>query len=82
LKDTNDIELNTGDVFDIGQTVNGQSEFYVMSIDPMDIRYNYDRERRYEYSLTDLLAPCRFTGESQFTIIDGIDDYIELDIED
>jgi hypothetical protein len=70
MKDANDVELKVGDVFDIGQTVNGQSEFYVKSLDPLDIRYNYDRERRYEYSMTKLLAPCRWTGESEFTIVD------------
>ena len=47
MKDINDIELKQYDVIDIGQTVNGQSEFFIESLDPLDIRYNYDRSRKY-----------------------------------
>jgi len=69
FEDKNGLILQDGDVFDIHQTVNGRSLFYVDSIEPLDIRYEYDRKRKYEYNEQQLLAPCIFTGESQFTIV-------------
>jgi hypothetical protein len=69
IKDKNGTLLKTGDVFDINQTVNGQSEFFVFNIDTLDIRYNFDHRRKYEYSVQQLFEPCRFTGEVDFVII-------------
>ncbi len=67
--DANGNDLEVGDTFDIGQTVNGQSTFYVAGLDPLDIRYNYDRSRLYEYNIFDLLRPDHYTGEATFTIL-------------
>ena len=69
MKNDGGAALQSGDVFDIHQTVNGQALFYVKSLDPLDIRYNYDRSRKYEYSITELLAPDHWTGEPTFTIL-------------
>jgi hypothetical protein len=67
--DKNGKILKTGDVFDIHQTVNGQSEFFVANIDTFDIRYNYDRSRKYEYNANDLFKPCKYSGEVDFEIL-------------
>lgn len=67
--DKNDVELEAGDVIDIHQTVNGCSEFFIKSINPLDIYYNYDRSRKYEYDMNQLLSPCRFSGEVEFEIV-------------
>jgi hypothetical protein len=32
--DKNNIELNKGDIIDINQTVNGQSEFVIINLNP------------------------------------------------
>ncbi len=69
MVDKNDRTLKKGDVFDIHQTVNGQSEFFVASLEPLDIRYNYDRSRKYEYNAEDLFKPCKYSGEVDFEII-------------
>lgn len=66
--------LKSGDVFDIGQTVNGQSVFFMMDADTLDIRYAYDHTRRYEYNAEELIAPDRWTGEQTYTIIGNIHD--------
>lgn len=70
MRDSLGLELEVGNVFDIYQTVNGQNLFYVAGLGPLDIRYNLDRSRIYEYNKYDLISPCRFTGESEFTIIE------------
>lgn len=53
--DINNKELSSGDIINIHQTVNGQNLFVVMNLNPLDIRYNYDRLRDYEYDKNDLL---------------------------
>jgi hypothetical protein len=68
-QDKNGTLLMPGDVIDIGQTVNGQSEFYVNNVDPIDIRYNYDKTRKYEYDQEEILRACRFTGYAEFVIL-------------
>ena len=49
-KDKYESELRDGDIIDINQTVNGCSEFVVLTVEPIDIVYNYDRTRKYEYN--------------------------------
>ena len=56
MTDENGVTLKNGDIIDIHQTVNGENEFVVMNLTPLDIRYNYDRLREYEYDKEDLLA--------------------------
>ena len=52
-----EIDLYHGDVFDIGQTVNGQSQFVIMrGIFKIEVYYNYDRDRPYEYDIQELLT--------------------------
>ena len=65
--DKNNIKLKDTDIIDIGQTVNGQSQFIILTLEPLDIRYANDANRRYEYDKEDLLAP--FMGEPTFEII-------------
>lgn len=75
-RDKNGRELVLGDIIDLHQTVNGQSMFAVLGIDPLDIRYAQDLLREYEYDKDQLLAPCRFTGETEYEILDNI--YIHM----
>lgn len=51
-----DLYLYDGDIFDIGQTVNGCSEFVIIDgYYGIEIYYNYDRTRPYEYEIRGLL---------------------------
>jgi hypothetical protein len=72
MKDKNEIELKDGDIIDIHQTVNGYSQFIIISQNPLDIRYEYDPLRKYEYDKEDLLKPCQFSGEVDWEIIGSI----------
>lgn len=72
MKDLNDINLKDGDIIDIHQTVNGSNKFVILTINPLDVRYWYDLSRAYEYDKNDLLAPCKYTNESEFEIIGNI----------
>lgn len=67
--DMNGLTIQDGDVVDIHQTVNGCCFFYIDSVEPLDIRYDFDHRRKYEYDKTKLLAKDHYTGESTFTIV-------------
>ena len=69
IVDKHGVTLSEGSVIDINQTVNGCNLFFIKSVCPLDIRYNHDRERRYEYDPVDLLSPCRFSGDVGWEII-------------
>lgn len=70
--DKNGLSLQNGDMIDIYQTVNGQSQFVVKNAEKLDIRYLYDMRRKYEYNKEDLLSPSKITGEIEFEIIGTI----------
>jgi len=72
IKDKNNKELRQGDVINIHQTVNGNNIFIVLNVNPLDIRYGYNINRKYEYDKESLLAPCPFEGETKFEIIKNI----------
>lgn len=72
MKDKNGSALIDGSIIDIHQTVNGQSRFFVLTINPLDIRYGHDINRKYEYNKRELIAPCRFTGDIDYEIIGNI----------
>lgn len=72
MEDLNGKVLIDGSIIDIHQTVNGQNKFIVISVIPLDIRYAYDIDRKYEYDKIDLLRPCRFSGEVDWEIIGNI----------
>lgn len=68
--DRNGKELFKGATIDLHQTVNGQNLFVVLSVTPLDIRYAHDLTREYEYDKEDMLAPSRFTGETDWEIVE------------
>jgi len=49
-KDVNDTVLR------LHQTVNGQNIFVVLKTSPLDVRYGYDLNRKYEYYPLDLFT--------------------------
>ena len=61
--------LVAGNIIDIRQTVNGYSLFTIVEVEPLDIRYAYDINRKYEYDKEDLLRPCKTTGEVDWQIV-------------
>jgi len=68
-KDINDIELKDGDVINIHQTVNGSTFFRIISVIPLNIVYEYDPTRTYEYDMEDLLTPFELNGEVDWEIV-------------
>ena len=74
MVDKNEIEVKNGDIIDIHQTVNGQNLFVIINTEPLDIRYNYDLIRTYEYDKESLLEPCKYSGEVDFEIVGNIQD--------
>lgn len=66
--------LQYGDIIDIHQTVNGQNRFVVVDIKTLDIRYEYDLSRKYEYDPKELLKAEMYTNEPMFEIVDTIKD--------
>lgn len=69
FKDREGTPVMQDDVIELHQTVNGHSEFYIKSLQPLDVRYNYNRNRIYEYDMIDLLSPSRFTSETEYEIL-------------
>ena len=72
MNDINGIELKVGDIIELFQTVNGESKFVINSIDPIDISYECDTNRKYEYDMNSLLAPSYYTGEVEWEIVGSI----------
>jgi len=72
ITDKNGFALTNGDIIDIHQTVNGQNLFVIDSVNPLEISYEYDQSRKYEYDKNELIAPCRFTGEVDWEIVGNI----------
>ena len=68
-RDLNDVELKSGDIIDIHQTVNGQNLFLVKSVEPLDIEYFELPGKKYEYDKVELLAVCKYEGIATFEIV-------------
>lgn len=64
--------VKNGDIIDLNQTVNGQRLFIVLDVETLDIRYNHNINRKYEYDTKELFRPCPFSGEVDFRIIGRI----------
>ena len=73
-KDKNGATLKDGDIIDIHQTVNGYNQFLVVTVEPLEIVYYFNRDYKYQYNKEELLAPCRFTGEVAWEIIGNDND--------
>lgn len=68
-------ELRAGSIIDLHQTVNGENIFFIKEINPLDIRYRFDIDRKYQYDKEDLLKPDKYTGETEWEIIGNLYDY-------
>lgn len=75
--DLNGQLLKKGDVIDIHQTVNGEYLFVLLDLESLDFRYGFDISREYEYSKTDLIAPCSINGLSYWEIVGNINSLID-----
>jgi len=73
FKDKNGKQLQKGDIINLHQTVNGQNLFIAININPLTMVYSNDLLREYEYDVLDMLSPCRFSGETDWEIIENID---------
>lgn len=69
--DKNGKVVESGSIIDLHQTVNGQSTFVILSLNPLDIRYSYDLSRKYEYDKKELLLPDKFSNV-EFEIVGSI----------
>lgn len=76
LRDKNGNNVESGSVIDLGQTVNGQNLFVVLTISPIDVRYGHDLNRKYEYDIDELFRHCKYSGEVDFEIVSNIYDLI------
>lgn len=74
MKDKNEKEIIDGSIIDIHQTVNGRSEFIVLTVDPLDIRYAFDIMYKYEYDKEELVGVTDMEkyGETDVEIIGNI----------
>lgn len=74
MVDKNDRTLQVGDVVDMHQTIDGENIFFVLSVDPLDVRFKYDHRRKYQdsYDVNQLFAPCRYSGEVDWEIIGNL----------
>lgn len=73
MKDKNGIELENGHIIDLHQTVNGENRFIVIDLDSLDVRYEFDINYKYQYSVEDMLAPCKYSGEVDWEIVGSLD---------
>jgi hypothetical protein len=71
-KDTNEKELTKGDIVNLHQTVNGQNLFVAMNLNPLTMVYAHDLLREYEYGHHEMLSPSKFTGETDWEIVNNI----------
>lgn len=74
MEDMNGQFLQPGDIVDMHQTIDGENIFFVLSVDPLDVRFKYDHTRKYQdsYNVNDLFAPCRYSGEVDWEIIGSV----------
>lgn len=82
LKDKYDANVINGSIINMHQTINGEKIFVVLdakvvSVEDIDVRYGFDLSREYEYSVTDLFSPSKFTGEVEFEIVGNIYSFIK-----
>lgn len=76
FKDKLEQKVVRGSIINLHQTVNGQSFFVVLNMNPLDIRYINNIAIEYEYDKIDMLSPSKLTGETEYEIVGNIFDYI------
>jgi len=77
MKDKNDVQLKSGDIINIHQTVNGENIFVMLDLKELDLRYGFDASYKYQYSVSDLLETNLFGGEVEWEIIGNINSFIK-----
>ena len=55
MEDKKGVEIRKGSIVNIHQTVNGQNLFVVLEVEPLDVVYGYDLNKKYEYDKKELL---------------------------
>lgn len=77
LLDKNGIKLTNGSIINIHQTVNGENIFAMLDVENLDLRYGFDLSYKYQYSVTDLLAPNHFNYDIEWEIVGNLNDTIK-----
>lgn len=67
--------LKDGDIIDINDTVNGQSEFIIFSLKEKDARYLNDISRKYEYDFIDLISESL---DEEIIVIGNLQEIIDI----
>jgi len=78
FEDTNGKIVINGSIIRMNQTINGYSDFLIMNTNPLDIRYLYDINVKYQYDKEQLLEPCKLSGEIDFEIVGDIYAYFKI----
>ena len=72
MKDKNGSELVKSSIINIHQTVNGENIFVILDVKDLDLRYGFDLDYKYQYDVSELLAPNKFNGEVEWEIIGNL----------
>lgn len=74
--DKNGVELKSGDVINLHQTVNGENLFIILDAILLDIRYGFDITYKYQYDVVDLLSPNGINFSVEWEIVGNINNYV------
>lgn len=77
MRDRNDNKVVDGSVINMHQTINGQNLFIIKTLNPLDVRYFFDIDYKYEYDKENLVAPCELYGDVTFEVVANLDDELE-----
>lgn len=75
-KDKNNIQLKSGDIINLHQTVNGENIFVMLDLKELDLRYGFEISYSYQYDVDGLLSQQEFGISSEWEIIGNVNAFI------